>query len=82
MLPDKFNTHGKKHTPSLQHYKEALGIDLPSHTALSDAKTTMALLEHLIWQGHPLITRDIGFSQRPPERANDPEPDQKSDPKS
>ena len=70
---------GKKHTPSLQHYKEALGIDLPSHTALSDAKTTMALLEHLIWQGHPLITRDIGFSQRPPEHADNPEPDQKPD---
>ncbi|AKU33824.1 DNA polymerase III subunit alpha [Lacticaseibacillus paracasei] len=71
---------GKKHTPSLQHYKEALGVDLPSHTALSDAQTTMALLEHLIWEGSPLITKDIGFEQRPPEHANDPEPYQKPDP--
>ena len=70
---------GKKHTPSLQHYKEAMGIDLPSHTALSDAQTTMALLEHLIWQGNPLITKDIGFKQRLPEHANDPEPYQKPD---
>ena len=71
---------GKKHTPSLQHYKEALGVDLPSHTALSDAQTTLALLEHLIWEGSPLITKDIGFEQRPPEHANDPEPSQKPDP--
>lgn len=70
---------GKKHTPSLQYYKEALGIDLPSHTALSDAQTTMALLEHLIWEGSPLITKELGFEQRPPEHANDPEPYQKPD---